>query len=93
MSNPYNIANAVRKADLLIGAVLIPGARAPHLVTEEMVKSMKKGAVIVDVAVDQGGTIATIDRVTTHKDPVYESMAFFIMRLPTCPAQSRGRLR
>ncbi|WP_274651720.1 alanine dehydrogenase [Paenibacillus humicola] len=72
MSNPYNIASAVRKADLLIGAVLIPGARAPHLVTEEMVKTMKKGAVIVDVAVDQGGTIETIDRVTTHKDPVYE---------------------
>ncbi|SEN22171.1 alanine dehydrogenase [Paenibacillus sp. OV219] len=72
MSNPYNIACAVKKADLLIGAVLIPGARAPHLVTEEMVKTMKKGAVIVDVAVDQGGTIATIDRVTTHKDPVYE---------------------
>ncbi|BBH21066.1 alanine dehydrogenase [Paenibacillus baekrokdamisoli] len=72
MSNPYNIANAVRKADLLIGAVLIPGARAPHLVTEEMVKSMKKGSVIVDVAVDQGGTIATIDRVTTHQNPVYE---------------------
>ncbi|SDW32450.1 alanine dehydrogenase [Paenibacillus sp. CF384] len=72
MSNPYNIASAVKKADLLIGAVLIPGARAPHLVTEEMVKTMKKGAVIVDVAVDQGGTIATIDRVTTHKDPVYE---------------------
>ncbi|MBO7744022.1 alanine dehydrogenase [Paenibacillus sp. MWE-103] len=72
MSNAYNIASAVKKADLLIGAVLIPGARAPHLVTEDMVKSMKKGAVIVDVAVDQGGTIATIDRVTTHKDPVYE---------------------
>ncbi|QHT63876.1 alanine dehydrogenase [Paenibacillus lycopersici] len=72
MSNGYNIASAVRKADLLIGAVLIPGARAPHLVTEEMVQTMKKGAVIVDVAVDQGGTIATIDRVTTHKDPVYE---------------------
>ncbi|MBB3109211.1 alanine dehydrogenase [Paenibacillus phyllosphaerae] len=72
MSNPYNIANAVKKADLLIGAVLIPGAKAPHLVTEEMVQTMKKGAVIVDVAVDQGGTIATIDRVTTHSDPVYE---------------------
>ncbi|REE70596.1 alanine dehydrogenase [Paenibacillus taihuensis] len=72
MSNPYNIASAVKKADLLIGAVLIPGAKAPHLVTEEMVKTMKKGAVIVDVAVDQGGTIATVDRVTTHKDPVYE---------------------
>lgn len=72
MSNPHNIANAVRKADLLIGAVLVPGARAPRLVTEEMVKTMKKGAVIVDVAVDQGGSIATIDRTTTHENPIYE---------------------
>ncbi|WP_166239223.1 alanine dehydrogenase [Paenibacillus turpanensis] len=72
MSNPYNIASAVQKADLLIGAVLIPGAKAPKLVTEEMVKQMKKGAVIVDVAVDQGGSIETIDRVTTHSDPTYE---------------------
>ncbi|WP_239614732.1 alanine dehydrogenase [Cohnella mopanensis] len=72
MSNPYNIAQAVRKADLLIGAVLVPGARAPRLVTEDMVKTMKKGAVIVDVAVDQGGSIETIDRVTTHENPIYE---------------------
>ncbi len=71
-SNPYNIANAVRKADLLIGAVLVPGARAPRLVTEEMVKTMKKGAVIVDVAVDQGGSVETIDRATTHEHPTYE---------------------
>ncbi|MEC0230964.1 alanine dehydrogenase [Paenibacillus alba] len=71
MSNPFNIANAVPKADLLIGAVLIPGARAPRLVTEVMVQSMKPGAVIVDVAVDQGGSIETIDRVTTHNDPTY----------------------
>ncbi|WP_199623015.1 alanine dehydrogenase [Paenibacillus alkalitolerans] len=71
MSNPYNIASAVQKADLLIGAVLIPGARAPKLVTEEMVSRMKRGAVIVDVAVDQGGSIETIDRVTTHSDPTY----------------------
>ncbi|MFC5699807.1 alanine dehydrogenase [Cohnella faecalis] len=71
-SNPHNIASAVRKADLLIGAVLVPGARAPRLVTEEMVKTMKKGAVIVDVAIDQGGSIETIDRVTTHENPVYE---------------------
>ncbi len=71
MSNPSNIAAAVRRADLLIGAVLIPGARAPHLVTEEMVRTMKPGAVIVDVAIDQGGSIATCDRVTTHEDPVY----------------------
>ncbi|MFD0694913.1 alanine dehydrogenase [Paenibacillus sp. GCM10027628] len=72
MSNPHNIANAVQKADLLIGAVLIPGARAPRLVTETMVQGMKPGAVIVDVAVDQGGSIETIDRVTTHSDPTYE---------------------
>jgi alanine dehydrogenase len=72
MSNPYNISSAVQKADLLIGAVLIPGARAPKLVTEEMVKQMKRGAVIVDVAVDQGGSIETVDRVTTHSQPTYE---------------------
>ena len=71
MSNPYNIAVAVARADLLIGAVLIPGAKAPHLVTEDMVKTMTPGSVIVDVAIDQGGSIATIDRVTTHSDPVY----------------------
>lgn len=73
MSNPFNIARAVAKADLLIGAVLIPGARAPRLVTEAMVKTMKPGAVIVDVAVDQGGSIETIDRVTTHSSPTYET--------------------
>lgn len=73
MSNPFNIASAVAKADLLIGAVLIPGARAPRLVTEAMVKTMKPGAVIVDVAVDQGGSIETIDRVTTHSSPTYET--------------------
>jgi alanine dehydrogenase len=71
MSSPYNIAEAVGRADLLIGAVLIPGAKAPHLVTETMVQGMKKGSVIVDVAVDQGGSIATVDRPTTHKDPIY----------------------
>jgi alanine dehydrogenase len=71
MSNPFNIAASVARADLLVGAVLIPGARAPHLVTEDMVKTMTPGSVIVDVAIDQGGSIATIDRVTTHSDPVY----------------------
>ncbi|MBN1436333.1 MAG: alanine dehydrogenase [Sedimentisphaerales bacterium] len=71
MSNRANIARAVQKADLLIGAVLIPGAKCPHLVTEEMVKTMKSGSVIVDVAIDQGGSIETIDRVTTHSNPTY----------------------
>jgi alanine dehydrogenase len=70
-SNSYNIAGWVRKADLLIGAVLIPGAKAPKLVTEEMVKKMEPGSVIVDVAIDQGGCIETIDHVTTHSDPTY----------------------
>lgn len=72
MSNSYNIAEAVKKADLLVGAVLIPGARAPKLVKEEMVKSMQPGSVIVDVAIDQGGSIETIDRITTHSNPTYE---------------------
>ncbi|AIQ66478.1 alanine dehydrogenase [Paenibacillus graminis] len=72
ISNPYNIARAVADADLLVGAVLIPGAKAPKLVTEEMVKTMKPGSVIVDVAIDQGGIVETIDRVTTHDHPVFE---------------------
>ena len=71
MSNPYNIAEAVAEADLLIGAVLIPGAKAPKLVTEEMVKSMKPGSVIVDVAIDQGGIVETSDHVTTHDNPTF----------------------
>ena len=71
MSNTYNIAESVRQADLLVGAVLIPGAKCPHLVSEAMVKTMRPGSVIVDVAIDQGGSIETIDRVTTHSDPVY----------------------
>lgn len=72
MSDPYHIAETVKAADLVVGAVLIPGARAPRLVTEEMVKTMSPGSVIVDVAIDQGGSIETIDRITTHDNPTYE---------------------
>lgn len=72
MSNKYNIEESVRDSDLVIGAVLIPGAKAPKLVSEDMVKSMKKGAVIVDIAIDQGGSFETIDRITTHDNPTYE---------------------
>ena len=71
LSNSYNIANAVRNADLVVGCVLIPGAKAPKLVTEEMVKTMRPGSVLVDVAIDQGGSIETIDRITTHSDPYF----------------------
>ncbi len=70
--NQYNIAEMAKKADLLIGAVLVAGSRAPKLVTTEIVKSMKKGSVIVDVAIDQGGSVETIDRVTTHDNPCFE---------------------
>lgn len=72
MSNPFNIAQSVKEADLVIGAVLIPGAKAPKLVTEEMIKSMKPGSVVIDVAVDQGGIFETVDHVTTHDFPTYE---------------------
>lgn len=71
-SNPHHLAEAVKEADLLVGAVLVPGARAPRIVTTDMVKQMQPGAVIVDVAIDQGGSIETIDRITTHANPVYE---------------------
>jgi alanine dehydrogenase len=69
-SNSYNIAQATREADLLIGGVLIPGATAPKLVTRAMVSRMKKGAVIVDVAIDQGGCVETA-RPTSHSNPSY----------------------
>jgi alanine dehydrogenase len=70
-SNSYNIREQVQNADVVIGAVLIPGKKAPCLVTEDMVKQMKPGSVIVDVAIDQGGSVETIDRVTTHETPTY----------------------
>jgi alanine dehydrogenase len=70
MSNPYNLKKLVASADLLIGAVLIPGAKAPKLVTREMLRTMKEGAVLVDVAVDQGGCAETC-RPTTHTDPTF----------------------
>lgn len=70
MSNPYNIRAAISKADLVIGAVLIAGAKAPKLITKPMLKLMKKGSVVVDVSVDQGGCIETC-KPTTHENPTY----------------------
>ena len=70
VSNPYTVQDAIAHADLVIGAVLIPGARAPWLVTRDMLKTMHKGAVIVDVAVDQGGCIETT-KPTTHSNPTF----------------------
>lgn len=69
-SNPHNIRKSISRADVLIGAVLIPGAKAPKLVTKDMLKDMKEGSVIVDVSVDQGGCIETCHP-TTHQNPTY----------------------
>lgn len=69
-SNPETVERSAQYADLLIGAVLIPGAKAPTLVTRDIISKMKKGSVVVDISVDQGGCIETIHP-TTHSDPVY----------------------
>ena len=69
-SNEYNIRRAIKTADLVIGGVLIPGAKAPHLITRAMLPTMKPGAVIVDVAIDQGGCFET-SKPTTHAEPTY----------------------
>ncbi|CAM4164056.1 alanine dehydrogenase [Lacicoccus alkaliphilus] len=71
MSSPLNISNTVKDSDLVIGAVLIPGAKAPKLVSGDMVKSMSPGSVVIDIAIDQGGIFETTDKVTTHDDPTY----------------------
>lgn len=70
MSNEYNIRELISSHDLIVGAVLIPGAKAPHLITRDMLKEMRPGTVLVDVAVDQGGCIETC-KPTTHEDPTY----------------------
>jgi alanine dehydrogenase len=71
MSNEYNIREAIKVSDLIVGAVLIPGAKAPHLITRAMLKDMRPGTVVVDVAVDQGGCIETCTP-TTHENPTFE---------------------
>jgi alanine dehydrogenase len=70
MSNEYNIRDLVKTHDVIIGAVLIPGAKAPHLITQDMLKTMRPGTVLVDVAVDQGGCFETTSA-TTHAEPFF----------------------
>ncbi|MHB1454864.1 MAG: alanine dehydrogenase [Saccharofermentanales bacterium] len=85
--NRYTAEEMVVQADLLIGAVLVTGQKAPKVISEEMVRRMKKGSVIVDVAIDQGGCIATIDRVTTHDNPSYEKYGvvhYSVANIPGC---------
>ncbi|SCX10133.1 alanine dehydrogenase [Candidatus Aquiluna sp. UB-MaderosW2red] len=84
VSTKYEIAEQLRDADLVIGSVLIPGERAPKLVTDEMVKTMKKGAVLVDIAIDQGGCFEN-SRPTTHDDPtfaVHDAIYYCVANMP-----------
>lgn len=85
MSNAVNIERAIKDADIVIGAVLIPGRKAPVLVTEQMVAQMQPGSVIVDIAVDQGGIFETEDRTTTHDDPVYTKHGVLHYAVPNMP--------
>lgn len=89
-SNPINIEESVRSADLVIGAVLVAGAKAPRLVTAEMIASMEKGSVVVDVAVDQGGCIETCHP-TTHDNPTFEVSGvvhYCVANMPGAVAQT-----
>lgn len=84
VSNAYEIERAVLDADLVIGAVLVPGAKAPKLITNELVSRMKPGSVLVDIAIDQGGCFED-SRPTTHADPVYrvhESIFYCVANMP-----------
>jgi len=85
MSNPANLEHAIADADLLIGAVLIPGAKAPIVVKASMVKHMRPGSVVVDIAIDQGGCIETI-RATSHEKPVYTEHGVIHYAVPNMPA-------
>lgn len=70
-SNYHNIYNTVANCDVVISTILIPGEKAPKLVTEEMIIAMEDGGVVVDISIDQGGSVETIDRITTHDDPIF----------------------
>src|SRR5579863_289076 len=85
MSNPANLETSVADADLLVGAVLIPAAKAPTVVSSQMVAHMRPGSVIVDIAIDQGGCIESI-RPTSHKTPVYEKHGVIHYAVPNMPA-------
>lgn len=85
VSNNYNVSKSVAEADLVIGAVLIPGAKAPKIVTEAMIKNMNQGSVLVDVAIDQGGSIETIDKLTSHENPYYMKHGIVHYSVPNMP--------
>lgn len=89
--NEYNLEKFLKRADLVIGAVLIPSKKAPHIVKEYMVKNMRKGSVIVDVSIDQGGIFETIPEPTTIDNPVFEKFGvihYAVPNIPSCVART-----
>ncbi|MBF8807936.1 MAG: alanine dehydrogenase [Enterococcus lacertideformus] len=84
-STTTNLEEAIKKADIFISTVLIPGAKPPKLVKEYMIETMKPGSVVIDISIDQGGTIETLDRPTTHADPVYIKHGVIHYGLPNMP--------
>ncbi len=84
--NPVKIAQEIPKADLLISSVLIHSQVAPKIIPESVVKNMKKGSVIIDVAIDQGGNVETIDRITTRQNPVFEKYGVLHCAIPNIPS-------
>ncbi len=85
LSDETILKELTKETDVIIGAVLIPGSKAPCIITEEMVKNMKKGSVIVDVSIDQGGITETMDRITTHENPCYEKYGVIHYSVPNIP--------
>ncbi|MBQ9245423.1 alanine dehydrogenase [bacterium] len=85
ISNEYIIKDLIKNSDVVIGAVLIPGYKAPRIITEEMVKSMRKGSVIVDLSIDQGGIVETMDRITTIENPFYVRHGVIHYSVPNIP--------
>jgi len=84
--NPYTIKEECKKADILVGAVLLPGRKAPKLVGADIIKEMKKGSFVIDVAIDQGGNIETMDKITTLKNPVFEKYGVLHCAVPNLPS-------
>ena len=84
--NSVTIMEESKKADILIGAVLIPNKKAPKLVGVDVIKSMKKGSVVIDVAIDQGGIVETIDKITTFENPIYEKYGVLHCAIPNIPS-------
>lgn len=91
ISNRYNLEKYIQRADIVVGAVLVPSQRTPILITEDMVKSMKKGSVIVDVSIDEGGIVETIKEPTTIDSPVFEKhgvVHYAVPNMPSCVART-----